>query len=217
MGSRIDTVAIVTEAIYEYEDLLLTSAHDAYSTPLGEVPIDPEAVNEITNLVKSNLGINFSPILNDNEHSTELTLPMLQRALIGKFTILPIMMRVNSLEVVSGLGEALGKVLSRKKALLVVSSCLSHFYTEKVAIELDKTILEAIKSFIPERVLQTEKQGHNYRSGVGPIATVMYTSRLLGAKKSIIVGYSHSGNVTGDKASVVGYGSAIFTLNLTSV
>jgi AmmeMemoRadiSam system protein B len=76
---------------------------------------------------------------------------------------------------------------------------------------MDKTLLDAIESFIPERVLETESIGHDFLSGLGPIATVMYACKILGAKKSIVLRYSHSGNVIGDPTSVVGYGAAVFT------
>jgi AmmeMemoRadiSam system protein B len=43
--------------------------------------------------------------------------------------------------------------------------------------------------------------------GPGPVASMLYAVKKLGAKKATILKYATSGDVTGDKFSVVGYGS----------
>jgi AmmeMemoRadiSam system protein B len=46
---------------------------------------------------------------------------------------------------------------------------------------------------------------------VGAIVTVMMAARALGASSSAIMHECNSGDITGDRTSVVGYMSAIFT------
>src|SRR5512143_2490315 len=46
-GLHPDLVAVVSPMHYGYPQPLLTSAHDAYLTPLGEVPIDHAAVDQV--------------------------------------------------------------------------------------------------------------------------------------------------------------------------
>src|SRR5689334_6417578 len=41
-----DLVAVVSPMHHLYAQPLLTTAHSAYSTPLGEIPVDVEAVSE---------------------------------------------------------------------------------------------------------------------------------------------------------------------------
>ncbi|MGZ3607978.1 MAG: AmmeMemoRadiSam system protein B, partial [Syntrophales bacterium] len=46
--------------------------------------------------------------------------------------------------------------------------------------------------------------------GGGPAAVTMMVSKKLGANRAKLLKYANSGDVTGDKRSVVGYASAIF-------
>jgi AmmeMemoRadiSam system protein B len=47
--------------------------------------------------------------------------------------------------------------------------------------------------------------------GYGAIATTMIACKELGATKGELLKYATSGDISGDKSSVVGYGSIIFT------
>jgi AmmeMemoRadiSam system protein B len=46
--------------------------------------------------------------------------------------------------------------------------------------------------------------------GAGPMITTMMISQNLGANAGKVLKYANSGDVSGDKASVVGYISAVF-------
>ena len=43
-GSRPDLVAVLSPMHQPYYEPLLTTAHSAYATPLGEIPVDEDAV-----------------------------------------------------------------------------------------------------------------------------------------------------------------------------
>jgi len=47
--------------------------------------------------------------------------------------------------------------------------------------------------------------------GGGPIIAVMIASQMMGAGSARVVKYANSGDVSGDKSSVVGYLAAIFS------
>lgn len=47
--------------------------------------------------------------------------------------------------------------------------------------------------------------------GYGAIATTMTACKEMGATRGKLLKYATSGDITGDKSSVVGYGSIIFT------
>ena len=70
---------------------LLVTAHQAYATPLGDVEVDQSALAEL----QKNLELPITSIPNDNEHSIEIELPFLQRALKNKFKILVFKFDVN--------------------------------------------------------------------------------------------------------------------------
>ena len=76
---------------HPYQEPLITTAHDAYSTPLGDIPVDKDACNELDGILKSELMFGLSPVENDPEHSLEIELPFLQRALSSEWKLLPVM------------------------------------------------------------------------------------------------------------------------------
>ena len=84
---------------------LITTAHAAYSTPLGNIMVDKSALAELQN----NLDIPITPIANDKEHSLEIELPFLQRALKNNFKLLPVMIRAQESEVAKKTRRRAGK------------------------------------------------------------------------------------------------------------
>src|SRR5512138_2471956 len=76
-GRTPDLVAVVSPMHHPYLQPLITTAHEAYSTPLGKIPVDKEAVQQLDGILTSTLGIGFSAISRDPEHSLEIELPFL--------------------------------------------------------------------------------------------------------------------------------------------
>jgi len=183
---------------------LLTTAHDAYGTPLGNVEVDKAALVEL----KSHLDIPVTPVLADKEHSLEIELPFLQRALTGDFKLLPIMIHAQEVDVARKLGLALARVLKDKNALLVASTDLSHFYDQTTANALDSEMLKRFESFEPESIFEAEHTGKAFACGHAAVAAVLWAARELGAHKVQVLHHATSGDVTGDYSSVVGYGAA---------
>ncbi len=186
---------------------LLTTAHAAYQTPLGKVPV---AVTELRSLDGSlrDQGLNLSQISMDEEHSLEIQLPFLQRAWKTEFSLLPLMVRSHDSVLLNQLAEALFQVIKEKDFLLVASSDLSHFYPLEIAEAFDGEMMRRIKTFDPGSVLSAEADGKAFACGAGAVATMLWTSNLAGADKVQILNYSTSADATRDPSSVVGYGSA---------
>lgn len=210
-GLKPDIIAVVSPMHYPYYEPLLTTDHQAYSTPLGDIPVDLAALAELDqNLIKG-LGFGLTRVAHDPEHSLEIELPFLQRALAKPFTLLPVMVRDQSAAVMQKLGQALVMVLSQRSTVLVASTDLSHFYTQTVAHKLDAEVLRQVEIFDPAGVIRVEDSGKGFACGRGALASVMWAARGLGANHAQIVKYATSGDVTGDFSQVVGYGAAIFT------
>ncbi len=204
-GMAFDVVAVIGPSHYPYAAPLLTSAHDAYQTPLGAVPIDLDALAAFSARVPARA------LRDDPEHSIEIELPFLQRTLRLGFALLPLALIDQSLDAAQQIGEALAHVLAGRKALLVASSDLSHFYPQHTAHTLDHTLLDAVTAFDPTAVIEAENQGTGFACGHGAIAAVMIAAHLLGANVAQVAGYATSGDVTGDMSKVVGYGAAVFS------
>lgn len=207
-GRRPDLVAVVGPMHHPYAEPLITTAHDAYSTPLGAIPVDRDALNELDALLKRDLNFGLSPIANDPEHALEIELPFLQRALASQWKLLPIMVRVREPGISERFGKALAKILQGRDFVLVASTDLSHFYNQQTALVYDRSMLHQIESFNPDGAFALEQAGKGFACGLAAFTSVMWAARQLGADTIKILHHATSGDVTGDYSSVVGYGAA---------
>ncbi|MBL8049703.1 MAG: AmmeMemoRadiSam system protein B [Anaerolineales bacterium] len=184
---------------------LMTTSHQAYSTPLGNIEVDHAILEEL----QKNLDIPITKISNDKEHALEIELPFLQRVLKNNFKLLPIMIRAQEPEISKKLGLALAKILKTQKTIFVASTDLSHFYDQKTANEFDNEMLKRFESFNPESIFEAEENNEGFACGRAAVATTLWTTQKLGANKIQRLHYATSGNITKDYSSVVGYGACI--------
>src|SRR5574338_208490 len=133
-GLRPDLVVLAGPMHHPYSQPLLTTSHDAYYTPLGPIPVDQTALNDLDVVVKTEIGFGLTPVSRDPEHSLEIELPFLQRVFRHDWKLLPIMVRALEERVSEGLGKALATVLRDKSFVLVASTDLSHFFKQDVAL-----------------------------------------------------------------------------------
>ncbi len=208
-GLSPDLVAVVSPMHHGYPQRLLTTAHTAYATPLGEVTVDQEALEALEAELQRSLGFGLTPVSNDPEHSLEIELPFLQRAVKSAFSLLPVMVRAQRPDVSHSLGLALAKVLRGKNALLVASTDLSHFFDQDTANQLDAEMLRQVEAFSPEGMFTVEQEGKGEACGLGAAAAVLWAARELGADTVRVLNHATSGDVTGEMIRVVGYGSAV--------
>lgn len=195
-----------------YSDPLLTTAHQAYQTPLGALPVDRPALDALETALQQQSGLGLKAVSFDEEHSVEIELPFLQRALAGEFKLLPLMIHSQDPKVSAALGRALAQVIHDqpdKPTLLVASTDLSHFFPEEEAARLDNEMLRQIAAFSPEGVFEAEFSGKGSACGVAAVAAVLTAAKLLGGTRVEVLHHSTSGDVTGDHLQVVGYGAAV--------
>jgi len=204
-----DLVAVIAPMHHPYYEPLITTSHDAYHTPLGNILVDREALTELDVVLKSELGFGLSAVPRDPEHSLEIELPFLQRALKSDWKLLPVMVRAQDPQVSEGLGKALAQVLRGKNFALVASTDLSHFYSQAAALKFDRAMLDTIESFDPEAAFDLERAGKGFACGLGAVTAVLWAARELGADRVKVLRHATSGDVTGDFSSVVGYGAAV--------
>lgn len=206
-GMQPALVAVVSPMHAPYPGSVLTTAHRAYGTPLGPVWVDGGALAEFDEALATQ-GADLVQVSNDTEHSLEIELPFLQVALEGEFQLLPVMLRSQSPLVARRVGQALAQVAGNRRALLVASTDLSHFYPAEMADRLDAEILRIMRNFMPGDLFEAERNGKGFACGASAVAAVLWAARDLGADRVEILHHSHSGEETGDDSSVVGYGAA---------
>ncbi len=208
-GTTRGTVVVVAPSHREFFDGVSVYPGDGYETPLGVIPVDVQMRNRLTELLPGTL---VSTRGHGAEHALEVQLPFLQCAL-GEFSLLPLVIGHQSLEHCFALGEALGDLARGADVLLVASTDLSHFSSAEVAERLDAVVADDIRAFDPGRLMHDLEAGTAEACGGGPVAAVMRGCDLLGARTPTVLGYTHSGVVTGDRDSVVGYLSAVIQQN----
>ncbi len=209
-GRAYDAVVVISPSHTEYFSHASVFPGAAYRTPLGDIPIDVELAKLIvskSDLVRFDAKGHEAPASRRGEHALEVQLPFLQVAL-GDFRLVPIVMGDQSAPVVEALGHALGEALRGMNVLIVASTDLSHFHDDKEARELDGDFQKRLALFDPPEMLKALASKSGEACGGGPVVSAMIAARSLGATKCAVLKYANSGDVTGDRSSVVGYLSA---------
>ena len=216
-GASFDVVALVCPSHFHADGPALTTGHQAYATPLGVLPVDQAGVDQVRAVLGTRLGLSPERALvglrQDQEHAIEIELPFLQRVLAGEFLLLPIMLRDQGREMALALGSALARALAGRRALLVASSDLSHYFPQPRAEQLDAEMLRQVAALDPDGVLATQAAGRGQACGSGAIAALLWAARALGATQARVVRQATSGAVSGDFEQVVGYGAAVVWKN----
>ncbi len=190
-------------------------AEGGFETPLGIVPVDVELAEV---LVAADPSITSDTAPHQGEHPIEIELPFLQRV-CPDCRIVPVLMGPDSQESVETLTEALLSVLPGRRAVVIVSSDLSHYPSYQDARAVDGATLAAIETGDPVRVRETIDDLMNVgfsnlatcACGEGPILVAMRVAQGLGTDTITLLNYANSGDTPyGDRERVVGYGAVMF-------
>jgi len=146
------------------------------------------------------------------EHCLEVQLGLLKMRR-EDLRITPVVVGTTRPEAVDALGEALVRTVqaSPEPALIVISSDLSHYEPAPTAERKDRmaiAAMEALDSRELRRVVQRERIS---MCGFAPAVCGLMAARRLGARSGRLIRYSHSGEVSGDDSSVVGYAGMVFS------
>ncbi len=171
-----------------------------YETPLGTIKVSKKAGR-----LRDSLDFADSiPEAHAREHSLEVHLPFLQVALEGDWELVPIIIGELSPQEKDELAMALSEVID-ENTLVVASTDMTHYEPDNIARALDNETLEAIASLDHEFV-----DSHPMRlCGHAPVSVLLRLARTEGWEP-VVLGYATSGDTSGDRSSVVGYGAVAF-------
>ncbi|MBI5326576.1 MAG: AmmeMemoRadiSam system protein B [Ignavibacteriae bacterium] len=184
---------------------------EAYVTPLGVAKVDLELSKEIANVftdVKFSLdGHSWSE--GRAEHALEVQIPFLQIIQSGT-PIVPIVMGTQDFETTDELVKAIVQSVKKlnRKVLLIASSDLSHFHTQKQAEKIDSPLVKAFSKLDYFKIAMNLYQDKWEACGGAPITVVMSAAEQLGANsaKTFLYASSASSPYTAtDTSRVVGY------------
>ncbi len=179
-----------------------------WETPIGSVEVDTEAAEEISKFTKI---IELDFFSHTKEHSLEVQVPILQETFSNNFKILPIALVNQNQDVAIEVGNAMAKIAQKKNTMIIGSSDFTHYEPNDFAHKQDEALIEQILKMDIDGFYDVLHKRQVTACGYGAIAATMIASKELGATKGKLLRYATSGDITGDKSSVVGYGSIIFT------
>ncbi len=177
-----------------------------YETPLGVLEVDEGLV---AGILAAGAKFKLLPEAHHSEHAIEIQLPFLQ-VLFGNIKIVPLLMGDQNAETCETLAGAIVEASGKRRILMVASADLSHFHDYPTARRMDERILKRLQAQDEKGLKGDLEAGLSESCGGGPMITVMTAARMLRATGARMLCYANSGDVTGDRGSVVGYGAAVY-------
>lgn len=185
------------------------SASDFWRTPLGEAKINIELTEKI---LKNCRQIRKDELAHIHEHSIEVQLPFLQKRQ-DKFTFVPIVVTPANIETYRYIGECLARSVQDLKmerdVAIIASSDMTHYESQESAKEKDSKAIDAILNLDEEALVERVEEFDITMCGFAPCAIMITAAKKLGAREARLVKYQTSGDVSGDRSSVVGYAGII--------
>ena len=188
----IERVIIVGPAHKLAIDGLAICASEYYSTPLGDVELDTQAISKLASLPF--VSITNAPFI--GEHCIEVHLPFIQ-SVLNNVKIIPVIAgQSNRQQVV----QLLDIYWDDPSTTVIISSDLSHFHDYNAAFELDTQTRHAIE------MLNTNGLDGSNACGAVPLKGLCQIAADRGLRPTTIA-FGNSGDTGGDKSRVVGYGA----------
>ncbi|HLI11138.1 MAG TPA: AmmeMemoRadiSam system protein B [Alphaproteobacteria bacterium] len=167
----------------------------SFATPLGELPVDREALEQILALPQ----VSLSDEAHRLEHSLEVQLPFLM-ATLGPVAIVPLVVGdARGTEV----AEVIEALWDSDETLVAISSDLSHYHDYQTARRMDAATSAAIEALDEERI------GWDQACGQVAIAGLLQVARKRGLTARTL-DLRNSGDTAGPRNEVVGYGAYAF-------
>jgi len=194
--------------------VLSVPAATHYSTPLGQVPLDTQFIQQL----KTNPMFRNVPQTHEHEHSVQIEVPLLQ---YGRpdFKLVPIVAGHCSPRQIAGAADIL-KSLVDSDTLVVASSDFVHYgpnygytpFSRNIREEirkLDMGAYEHIANLDSEGFLEYKRKTGATICGYIPIAILLAMCEK--PTKADLLKYATSGEMTGDFSNSVSYLSVAFT------
>ncbi len=210
MESKIEKIILVGPSHYFQFAQAAMIAGGSWETPLGNLEIDGELAKKILDPEEK---IIEDASVFEKEHSLE-TQTIFLKKILPNVKIVPILLSVPSEELISALAYKIALNMN-EKTLLVISTDLSHYPNYETANKVDLATIEGFLSGDKNRFEQTTAQTTSAKNpgvetlacGYEPLRVALKVAQLLKLDPPKLLKYENSGDVTGDKNRVVGYGA----------
>lgn len=181
-----------------------------WETPLGTVNIN----DKLASLIKGGY-IEDDEKAHSREHSIEVQLPFLQYTQ-KEFEFVPITIKhyspeENFLKICEDVGKRVADGITKykKNVTILASTDFTHYEPHDVAKDKDSKAIDKILDFDPKGLFDVIAEYNISMCGYAGVASMLFAAKKLGAKKAEKILYMTSGDTSGDKSTVVGYGGII--------
>jgi AmmeMemoRadiSam system protein B len=178
-----------------------------WRSPLGDLTIDSDLAAK---LLQSFPALVEDSVAHRSEHAIEVELPFLQVVRPGvKFV--PIAVGTGQPMLLEHLGEAVANVIKAYEypVLIIASSDMNHYEDDSTTRVKDAKAIEQILALDPRGLYETVMRESISMCGFGPAVAMLTAARRLGAQAAELVQYATSGDVSGDRKTVVGYAGIV--------
>lgn len=201
------TVVMVGTSHRALIDRAAVFARGSWRSPLGRTAVDEAFARR---LIAADSFCVELPQAHGLEHSIEVQLPFLQRVM-GDFQIVPVMVLKPSWDECLRLGRAIAAAVGERPVVLLASTDLYHGYSYNEAKATDSATMAAVGKFDPQRLYAMLEKGEAQACGGYGLVAVMIAARLLGADRAVVIDYTNSNDVTGERGGYcVGYSAVAF-------
>ena len=175
--------------------------------PGGDVEINTTLSES---LIKNSKYLRDDHFAHLREHSIEVQIPFLQH-FRKDLRIVPIAMMSMDYTICQDIAHAVARAVKgfKEPVLIVASSDMTHYESDKSAREKDKKAIDKVLALEPEELLKTVRDHRITMCGVIPATIMLLACKELGATKAELVDYATSAETSGDYDHVVGYAGMI--------
>jgi len=180
-----------------------------WEVPTGKLAID--------SALAASIASNSRELFEDDaahmfEHSLEVQLPFIVET-APEARIVPITIMHATLDGLMELGRAVASAVREASypVVIVASTDMSHFLSDKEARELDQHAIDRILDMDPEGLYRVVREEGITMCGFMPTVAMLSAAKELGAQKAELLRYTTSAEVSGDFQKVVGYAGVLIS------
>jgi AmmeMemoRadiSam system protein B/AmmeMemoRadiSam system protein A len=214
-GRPIDTVVIIGPSHRFAFEGVSVWPDGGFETPLGVARVDAALARAIAKAS----GFRFRPEAFAEEHSVEVQVPFVQRALPGA-AIVPIVMGAQTRATIRKLAAALAQTCLDLNVAVVASTDMSHFLPEDQARATDAATAALIEARKVDTIIRKVEAGENIMCGGGGVAALLLLAEKAGRPQVKVLARADSaafgGPVVGYLAAAVLSGETAETFSLTA-
>ena len=104
----------------------------------------------------------------------------------------------------------MAEAVAEKDALIIASSDMNHYEDDATTRRKDHRAIERLLALDARGLYDTCLREEISMCGLGPAVAMLTAVRLLGGRHAELVRYATSAEVSGDRATVVGYAGMVF-------